>query len=316
MQKTAVVFPGQGSQRPGMGQDFYQNFSTARRIFEQASEAMQLDMAALCFEEDPRLDQTEFTQPAILTVEFAMLQVIKEVFGFSPDLFAGHSLGEYTALVAADVIPFADAVRLVRRRGALMQEAVAQGRGAMSAVIKANILQSGVEKIVLQYKAEIANYNSQEQLVISGEALAVNQAARVIEQEIEGARAVPLNVSAPFHSSLMKTIEPQFASYLNELSANCNKEKAARVVSNFSGDFHKPSELLQNLVKQISGSVRWLQNMQVLQNSAEEIVEVGPNRVLTKFFASIANTDADADEKIKTVASIINWRSAQKFFKN
>jgi malonyl CoA-acyl carrier protein transacylase len=131
----AIVFPGQGSQRPGMGKDFHERFAVAREVYAEASAAAGLDLEALCFGEDERLGLTEFTQPAILTTEIAMLRALEAEFGVEGELFAGHSLGEYTALVAAGVLALADAVRLVRKRGALMQQAVPAGEGAMIAVI-------------------------------------------------------------------------------------------------------------------------------------------------------------------------------------
>lgn len=313
MIKTAVVFPGQGSQRPGMAKDFYDSYPAAKKIFDKAAEATGEDIAAICFTEDPRLDLTEFTQPCILTAEIAMLQVLREEFSFAPTLFAGHSLGEYTALVAADVIPFEDAVQIVRKRGALMQEAVPQGKGAMAAIVKENINLELLQKIVTQAKAEIANYNSTEQVVISGEKSAVEKASENISQEILDVRVIPLNVSAPFHSSLMKTIEPEFLAYLQKFSSRFQMQNAEKVISNFSGAFHDPQNLLQNLVKQISGSVRWLQNMQELAGACEKIFEVGPNRVLTKFFATL-EVNAEISEEKKNVPAIINIRSAKKNF--
>lgn len=299
-----VVFTGQGSQRPGMGKDFFDNYAQAKQIFEQASEAIQIDMAALCFEEDPRLDLTEFTQPAILTAEIAMFQVLQDEFRFQPHFFAGHSLGEYTALVAAGVMSLKHAVQIVHKRGSLMQQAVPTDKGAMAAIIKENILQSETEQVIRKHQAEIANYNSTEQIVMSGEKSAVESASQAIEQEIENVRVVPLNVSAPFHSSLMQPIEKEFSAYLQQFASHLQPANSQKVISNFSGAFHQPNLLIENLVKQISGSVRWLQNMELLKTHSSKIIEVGPNRVLTKFFSTIG----------AEVPAVINLRSAKKVF--
>lgn len=304
--KTAVVFPGQGSQKPGMAQDFFDEFESARRIFEDASDAIGEDLKKICFEEDPRLDLTEFTQPSILTAEIAMLEVLRESYHFKSDYFAGHSLGEYTALVAAGVMPFKDAVQIVRKRGALMQKAVPAGIGAMAAVILADIEKSDVRQIVIDNGAELANLNSLEQYVISGKKESVESAAAAIEKKYSesGVNIVFLPVSAPFHSSLMKEIEPEFRDYLDSFAGNFNSSLCGSVVSNFSSGFHTKEKLLDNLVSQISGSVQWIENMRLIGENASVIYEVGPNRPLGKFFRTIGIE----------INSILNLRSAKKAF--
>ena len=285
-----------------MGQDFCQNFSSAAKIFEIASEAIGEDMKDICFTENPKLNLTEYTQPAILTTEIAMLTVLKEQYGFVADCFAGHSLGEYTALVAADVIPFKDAVIIVKKRGQLMQAAVPEGIGAMAALLTENIEQTKFKEITEGAGAEIANYNSGGQIVISGKTENIKKASEVLQKEYPEMRIVELQVSAPFHSSLMKGIEPEFKSFLGQFTFN--PENSSRVLSNFKGTFHKPDEFIDNIVKQISGSVQWIQNMRVLKESVEKIYEVGPNKVLSKFFSPLG----------VDVPAIINERSAKKAF--
>lgn len=302
MENTAVVFPGQGAQRPGMGQDFYDSNDAAKEVFESASQALGEDIKELCFTDNPRLNLTEYTQPAILTTEIAMLRALESQYGFKPAFFAGHSLGEYTALVAAGVLDFNDAVKIVKKRGRLMQAAVPEGVGAMAALILDNIESTKFREITEDAGAEIANYNSAGQVVISGKTETVKKASEALTKEYPEMRAVDLPVSAPFHSSLMKVIEPEFESFLSGFTFQTGQ--SVKVLSNFRGDFHKPEECISNMVKQISGSVQWIQNMRVIKNTTESIIEVGPNKVLTKFFATID----------VTVPAIINDRSAKKVF--
>lgn len=285
-----------------MGQDFYESSENAKKIFDEASEALGEDIKELCFTDNPRLNLTEYTQPAILTVEFAMLKAIEKDYSFKADYYAGHSLGEYSAMVAAGVIEFKDAVKIVKKRGQLMQAAVPEGIGAMSALLIDNIEDTQFKEITLTAGAEIANYNSAGQVVISGKTEAVKKASEELAKQYPDMRIVELPVSAPFHSSLMRTIEPEFKEFLMRFSLK--PEKSINVLSNFKGTFHKPEELVDNLVSQISGSVQWIQNMRVLKEVSGQIIEIGPNKVLSKFFSTI-----DVN-----VPSIINERSAKKAF--
>lgn len=289
-----------------MAQDFYDNYPVAKQTFEEASDAIGEDLTTICFQEDPRLDLTEFTQPAILTAEIAMMRVLKEAYNFSPSYYAGHSLGEYTALVAADVMPFTDAVQIVRKRGALMQAAVPAGVGGMAALILEGIENVDYRSIVEKHGAEVANYNSMDQVVISGKLESVQGASGELETTFkeQGINVVPLAVSAPFHSSLMAGIEPEFRAFVDTFAAGFKPENAGKVVSNFTAEFHTEAGLLDNLVKQISGSVRWIQNMKLLGEKSGSIYEVGPNRPLGKFFKTVG----------LDVTSVINLRSAKKAF--
>ncbi len=300
----AVVFPGQGAQRPGMGQDFAQSDAESMRLFDEASAALDVDLKQICFTEDERLNLTEFTQPAILTMEIVVYRYLQKQYQLTASFFAGHSLGEYSALVAAEVIPFVDAVKIVRKRGALMQQAVPEGKGSMAAVILESVASPEFSEIVTGSGADIANYNSGSQIVISGSKEGVEKASQALEAQYPGIKIVPLNVSAPFHSRLMKEIEAEFRDYLQGFSRSFQFERAEMVASNFTGSFHEPQRLLDNLVDQISGSVRWIENMELMRTHANEILELGPNRVLTKFFATIG----------VEVPTVFTLRSAEKLF--
>ncbi len=296
MSQTAAVFPGQGSQREGMGADFCREHALAREIYQQASDAIGVDLAAISFaEDDERLHLTEFTQPAILPNEIALLEVVKAALGWAPTRFAGHSLGEYTALVAAGALDFTDAVQLVHRRGALMQAAVPAGEGAMAAVKIAppeegqaqGVTAAQCMEMALSCDVDIANINSEYQFVISGLAEPVATAGRALERiaregEIE---VVPLAVSAPFHSRHMRVIESEFGDYLKQFPLN--GRKAAAVLSNYTGDYHPEDAgaVRSSLVAQISGAVRWSDNMRrLIQDAASNIYEIGPGRPLGGFF--------------------------------
>ena len=229
--RTAVVFPGQGSQRAGMVKDFHEVSAEARSVFEEASDACGLDFQAICFGEDERLNLTEFAQPCIVTAEIAIFRAVRALHGLEGEIFGGHSLGEYAALVAAGAVSLADAVRLVRTRGALMQEAVPAGEGAMIAVIGKELTLETLEDRLEGLEVDAANHNSPSQIVISGKAHDVETGGERLSGE--GFRCVPLNVSAPFHSRLMRPIEPRFS---EELAAIAIDDTAA----GFGGiEFHR-----------------------------------------------------------------------------
>jgi len=291
----AVVFPGQGSQKPGMGKEFYEQIPVCRRTFEEAADALGWDVSAMCFDEDERLNLTEYTQPCIVTTEISMLRGLSERYGFEPDYYGGHSLGEFTALVAAGVMPLADTVKIVQTRGRLMQEAVPVGVGGMAAVISEDIDMEMLTKAMEGLAAGIANINSANQVVISGEVLAIDEAEKRLTQSFPAEktfRFIRLNVSAPFHSRLMKTIENRFAETLEKFGNGMNAQNASKVTSNYTGGFHPNdiSEVKKNLVNQISNTVNWRKNMQALSEKAEGIYEVGPGRPLRDFFRTIGIT--------------------------
>ena len=288
MSKTAFLFPGQGSQSVGMGRDLASAFPVARRTFEEANDALGFDLADLCFhgpEEQLRL--TEFTQPAIFTVSVAALRVLAEA-GVTADYVAGHSLGEYSANVAAGAIEFAAAARTVRRRGQLMQQAVPAGRGAMAA-----ILGMEPEAVVAVCRdassedapVEPANLNSPEQTVISGATAAVERAI-ALAKERGARRAVLLQVSAPFHCSLMQPAQDALAPVLHGLPFL--PAKVPVVVNVDAALVAAPEALRDALVRQVTGAVRWTESMQLLiAEGVTNFVEVGPGKVLSGLLRQI-----------------------------
>jgi [acyl-carrier-protein] S-malonyltransferase/trans-AT polyketide synthase/acyltransferase/oxidoreductase domain-containing protein len=273
-----------------MGKDFHDNIRESRDVYEEASEVLGMDIAGMCFDENERLDLTEFTQPCILTTEIAMLRGLWAMYGFSPGLFGGHSLGEFTALVAAGVIPLAEALRIVHVRGRLMQEAAPVGVGGMSAVIAEGIDPLQVRSALGGLPIDLANVNSLNQIVISGEAGAMPEAQKRFSAWFgdEPFRFVPLNVSAPFHSRFMGPIEEPFEETLQS-AGGLDAEKAVKVTSNFTGGFHSgdDGELKERLVAQLSNTVNWKDNMIRLASSAQAIYEIGPGRPLKEFFRTI-----------------------------
>jgi len=295
IKNLVVAFPGQGSQRQGMGKDFHDQIPVCRRTFEEASDALGLDVASICFDEDARLNLTEYTQPCIVTTEVAMLRGLAEKYGFKADYFGGHSLGEFTALVAAGVMPFADTVQIVRERGKLMQEAVPVGIGAMAAVISEAIDVEALKKMLSDLPIDVANINSANQVVISGDAAAFAEAENRCKELFPAPktyRFVQLNVSAPFHSRFMKKIEEPFAGTLKTFSPSFNAQNAPSVTSNYLGSFHADSveAVMGNLVSQLSNAVRWRENMQALASRAARVYEIGPGRPLRDFFKTLGVT--------------------------
>jgi [acyl-carrier-protein] S-malonyltransferase len=300
MSKLAFIFPGQGSQRAGMGRDLAESYTAARAAFDEADRALGFDLSGLCFngpEEDLQL--TANTQPAILTASVAAFRALSEK-GFKPDFVAGHSLGEYSALVAAGALRLGDAARLVRRRGELMQVAVPVGVGAMAA-----ILGIGAERVAESCEAASkgqvcapANFNSPEQTVIAGHKEAVERA--VEECKARGARrALMLKVSAPFHSPLMrpaqeKMIEPLNVTQFNDLSSPIVNNVDAAVVT--GGPQSRDA-----LIRQISAPVRWTESvMKMFEEGVEAFVEIGPGKILIGLVKAIAK-DASRDVKLLNV---------------
>jgi [acyl-carrier-protein] S-malonyltransferase len=306
MGTIAIVFPGQGSQRAGMALDFYERFAASRHVFAEASDALGLDISALCFNEDPRLDLTEFTQPAILTTEIAMLRALQGEFGLAATVFGGHSLGEYTALCAAGAIPLDVAVRLVRRRGALMQAAVPPGDGAMVAVRGTGVAFLDFAASLDAIGVDVANVNSPDQVVLSGPASSMDRACAMVAELASGLvlDLVPLLVSAPFHSRRMRVVESDFRVALAEVAPSFDAVRAAVVPSNLRGGFHtgELDALLDALERQISGRVDWMANMRALVTRADRIIEVGPGRPLRGFFKSMG----------VEIASIVSCKTAER----
>jgi [acyl-carrier-protein] S-malonyltransferase/trans-AT polyketide synthase/acyltransferase/oxidoreductase domain-containing protein len=274
-----------------MASDFFASFATARAVFEEASDAVGVDMARLCFELEDELNRTEYAQPAIVTAEIAMLRVLEAEHGLYGDYFGGHSLGEYSALVASGVLQLADAVRATRQRGALMQRAVPLGEGAMIAVIAKGVAERDLSSAIGGLNVDLANRNSADQVVFSGALAAVAVAAERIASTLAHVehRIVQLNVSAPFHSRMMMGVEEKFRDVLAEIQPRVAAARARVVTSNASGVFHHPTAdaVVSALVRQISAPVDWVSNMLALSAVAGRIVEIGPGKPLRSFFKTI-----------------------------
>lgn len=274
------LFPGQGSQAVGMGKDLADNHPVARRTFEEADEALGYKLSQLCFEgPEEKLKLTEITQPAILTASVAAWRVLQEK-GLKPDFVAGHSLGEYSAHVAAGTLTFADAVRTVRNRGKYMQEAVPVGVGAMAAILGMTLDKvSEIASDAAQGEVcEAANINSPEQIVISGHAGAVERAIKLaIERGAK--KAVSLPVSAPFHCSLMQPAQDRLAEDLGALSF---QKPSCPVVCNVDAAIVASAEASREaLIRQVTGAVRWEPSVRLLiGKGAGLLIEVGPGKVL------------------------------------
>jgi [acyl-carrier-protein] S-malonyltransferase len=276
----AFLFPGQGSQSVGMGKDLSDRYAVARTTFEEADDALGTKLSQLCFEgPEDQLKLTENTQPAILTVSVATWRVLNEK-GVKPAFVAGHSLGEYSAHVAAGTISSADAVRMVRSRGKYMQEAVPVGTGAMAAILGMG-LDAVAEVCAAAARGQVcesANINSPEQIVISGDAAAVERGVK-IAQERGAKRAILLPVSAPFHCSLMKPAQERLAADLQKLNFSAPR---IPVVSNvYARPVEEAGTAREALIRQVTGSVRWSESMQwLIQHEVQTFLEVGPAKVL------------------------------------
>lgn len=283
MTNIVLLFPGQGSQSVGMGRELYNEFKEFKHTLEEASDALHLDMPKLCFEDpDQQLNLTEFTQPSILANSFATLQVLKAHAGITPQLVAGHSLGEYSALVALGAFDFADALKAVRFRGQAMQRAVPVGVGAMAAYLGnqgqeiVNLCQeiSSSDSVV-----EVVNFNSPGQLVLSGHKSAIDQACQLIADRKLG-KAKPLAVSAPFHSSLMEPAAKEMETFLGHIPL---KSFSGTIVANVDAQKHTESTYSKKtLVKQIASPVLWTQSLENINQTTEQpcYIEVGPGKVL------------------------------------
>lgn len=302
MSKIAFIFPGQGAQICGMGQDFYEQTETAKEIFDKASEILGFSMPELCFEKNDRLDITEYTQPAMVTASIAMMKVFMERTGITPSVAAGLSLGEYPAMAAAGVMSAEDAIRTVRQRGILMQEAVPAGVGAMSAVLAMD--GEKIEEVIAPIDGiQIANYNCPGQIVISGKKEAVDEAA-VKLKEAGAKRVLPLNVSGPFHSSLLEEAGEKLGEVLAQVEVHTPViPYIANVTAGYVTDAGDVKPLL---IKQVSSSVRWEQSIRrMLEDGVDTFIEIGPGRTLTGFMKKIdRNAKAMNIEKLEDIEKV------------
>ena len=281
MKPTAFIFPGQGSQYVGMGKELFENFSVAKRVFEEADDTLHFSVSALCFSgPEDVLKLTENTQPAILTTSVGALRVLEAEKGMIPQFTAGHSLGEYSALVASGALSFPEAVKTVRLRGKFMQEAVPVGEGAMAAVL-------GMEREQIEEICEAcssgevlapANFNCPGQIVIAGHSKAVERAIERIKQG--GKKAVLLPVSAPFHSALMKPAGERLEKALEEISV---RDLKIPVVTNVEAEVNHSKDRVKGLlVAQVSSPVRWEESMRkMIDKGVEQVLEIGPGKILS-----------------------------------
>ena len=304
MTKTALVFPGQGAQYTGMAKDLYESFQVAKEVIDRADSLMDFDLISMMHDEDKKseLSKTENTQPALLTHSMAIMEILSKYESFKYDACLGLSLGEYSALTAANAMDFKDAVSLVRKRGLIMSNEVADGEGAMCAVIGAS--RELIEECILKLESgtvEIANYNSPAQIVISGEKAAVEEAA-VLLKENGAKRAIMLDVSGPFHSSLLKGAGEKLKLELDKVDM---KEPSVDVVSNVDANIHKdPDEIKAILVKQVYSSVLWEDSIsKLIDEGFDRFIEIGPGKTLRAFIKKIAS-------KKKADVEIINIDTA------
>lgn len=284
MNKIAFLFPGQGSQYIGMGQDFFSEFEASKAVFKEATDQLDIDMEALCFEENDQLNITEYTQIAMLTATVAILKQVQQM-GITADVTAGLSLGEYAALVASKAMSFEDAIKVVRQRGIYMQEAVPVGQGAMSAVLGSN--QETIEDICQKTPGvvTIANYNCPGQIVITGEVSSVAAAGEAIVAA--GAkRVIPLNVSGPFHSELLKGAGEKLLQVLSDVTVS---DPVVPYVTNVTADYVSDANNIKELLgKQVYSSVRWQQSIErMIQDGVTTFIEIGPGKTLSGFLKKI-----------------------------
>ncbi len=284
MSKTAVIFPGQGAQYVGMAKDFYDNFEDSKKVFDEADEVLDIELKKICFEENDDINKTEYTQPAMVAAEVAIYEHLKNA-GLKADVFAGLSLGEYSALVAAGAMTLADGIKTVRRRGILMQNEVPLGMGGMAAVIAMDADKIAETCENTPGKVQIANYNCPGQIVISGEAEAVKAASAALA-EAGAKRVIPLNVSGPFHSQMLVPAGEKLYDFLQGIDIAegfapyyCNAD--AEEIT----DASKVKELLK---RQVYSSVRWQQTIEnMIADGVDTFIEVGPGKTLTGFMKKI-----------------------------
>ncbi len=305
MKSIAFIFPGQGSQYVGMGKELFENFDVAKKIFEEADDTLHFSISALCFKgPEEALKLTENTQPAVLTTSIAALKVLQAEKGTAPQFTAGHSLGEYSALVASGALTFSEAVKIVRLRGKFMQEAIPVGEGAMAAVL--GMEREQVEKLCEEISSgEVltpANFNSPGQIVIAGHSKAVERAIERVKQE--GKKAVLLPVSAPFHSPLMKPAGERLGKALEEISV---ADLKIPVVTNVEAEVNTAKDRVKGLlVAQVSSPVRWEESIRkMIEKGIEQVLEIGPGKVLSGLMKRIdSRVESKNLEDLRTLKSI------------
>ena len=294
------MFPGQGAQKAGMGKDFYEQSETARKVIDKATELLDIDMKALCFEENDKLDQTEYTQAALVTVCLAMEHVLRER-GLNPDVTAGLSLGEYCAIASAKGMSTEDAISTVRKRGILMQNAVPGGKGSMAAVL--GLTGEEIEKVIGGMEGvSIANYNCPGQIVITGWKESVEKASEALK-ESGAKRVLPLNVSGPFHSPMLNEAGKELSQVLEKVELSALEiPYVTNVTAEYVTDIAVTKDLL---ARQVASSVRWQQSVEnMIADGVDTFVEIGPGKTLAGFMRKI-----NRDVKVYNVAV---WEDVDK----
>ena len=281
---NAILFPGQGSQIPGMGKDFYNNFEIVKKIFKEADEKLNYKISKIILEgPEDKLKLTQNTQPAILTVSYAIFSVLKQEYNFdfkSTKFFAGHSLGEYSALVCSESLKFNDALLLLFERGKSMQEAVPVGKGSMIAVLGSKIdeINDLIKKIKIKGACEVANDNAEGQTIISGDIESINSLKNILKENKK--KFIPLNVSAPFHCSLMSPAANKMKEKINLV--NFTKPKFDIVSNVTSKPENNPEDIKKLLVDQICSTVRWRESIIYMsKENVNNFIEIGPGKVLS-----------------------------------
>lgn len=304
MEKIAFVFPGQGAQKIGMAKDFYDTFESSKEVFRAANEVLDVDIEKICFEEEEKINLTEYTQPALLTACTAMLQPVCEIV--KPDMAAGLSLGEYTALVACKAMDFKDAAKLTRVRGKYMQNEVPVGVGGMYAVLGAinELVQEVCDHIEDVY---VANYNCPGQIIISGKMEALAAAKKeLVEQGVK--RVMPLKVSGPFHSGMLVGAGEKLAKELEPI--NINTLEIPYVTNVTAEVVTKEDEIKTLLEKQVSSSVRWEESIRrMMKEGVGTFIEIGPGHTLTSLIKKI-----DRQVKVINVETVEDLEKLREAF--
>ncbi len=300
--KTAFIFSGQGSQYAGMGKELYENFECVKAVFDKADSVLDFKVTDMCFGEDERLNETEYTQPALLTMSYAVYKLMSEK-GLKADYVAGLSLGEYSAHAVSATMSFEEAVKLVRKRGKFMTDAVPKGEGAMCAVLslEAEKIQEACNEVSEIGRCMIANYNAPGQIVIAGDKEAVEKAAEIVKEK--GAkRAVMLNVSGPFHTSLLKPAADKLNEELNKIDLS---DMTIPVVTNLTAEIvEDKSQVVDILTKQVMNPVKWEQSVKkMIELGVDTFVEMGPGKTLSSFVKKAAK-EVGADVAIYNVEDL------------